>query len=170
MVQMQFVVQKSFFFFLRGAPRGRTAEGGTGQRRPGGGGRAGQAPEKTVEVLRRTREWKNQTSLSLGWEGEYQVVSSERKCIVLKQCFKLITHREINPSTGSASGFACVEIAQVLPRQKGNALNKCFQYYFLIRYMKVITKHKEEDQDDLGTKINVNQGSPLSWNPLSEVY
>lgn len=36
--------------------------------------------------------------------------------------------------------------------------------------MKVITKHKEEDQDDLGTKINVNQGSPLSWNPLSEVY
>lgn len=32
----------------RGAPRGRTAEGGTGQRRPGGGGRAGQAPEKPL--------------------------------------------------------------------------------------------------------------------------
>ena len=38
--------------------------------------------------------------------------------------------------------------------------------------MKVIKKkkkHKEEDQDDLGIKINVNQGSPLSWNPLTEV-
>lgn len=34
--------------------------------------------------------------------------------------------------------------------------------------MKIITKYKGEDQDDLGTTTRVNQGYPLSCNPLSE--